>query len=77
MTAMQYVGGGNGLDLPTAPVRYRSARRPAGLDWARIRDQYAANGGKEQPELSVSAETKVHYRTGLPSTYATPEAVER
>jgi hypothetical protein len=71
---MQHVGGGPGLDLPTTPVRYRAARRPAGLDWDAIRDQYVAAGGKAQPELSVSAETKVHHRTGLPSTYATPGA---
>jgi hypothetical protein len=74
MTAMQHVGGGPGLDLPTTPVRYRAARRPAGLDWDGIRAQYVANGGIAQPELSAQAETKVHYRTGLPSTYATPEA---
>jgi hypothetical protein len=67
-----------GLDLPTTPVRYRATRRPAGLDWDGIRASYVARGGKAQPELSVSAETKVHYRTGLPSTYATPEqAIER
>jgi hypothetical protein len=76
MTAMQHVGGGTGLDLPTTPIVYRGDRKPAGLDWGQIRDQYVANGGVAQPELSAQAETKIHYRTGLPSTYATPKPVE-
>ena len=70
MSGLQYVGGGDWLDLPTEPVRYRGAPKHEGLDWGGIRDQYLANGGTEQPDVFADATTIVH-RSGRPNTYVT------
>jgi hypothetical protein len=55
-------GGGDWLDLPTAPIRYRGARKTEGLDWSRIRDQYIANNG--QVDAAVWHQGKVQVVEG-------------
>lgn len=47
----QNAGGGDWLDLPTAPVQHRGAAKPAGLPWAQITEAYIANNGHVDPSV--------------------------
>ena len=46
MTTTTLAGGGDWLDLPTRPVQHRGNRKPEGLPWGEITDQYVAAGGQ-------------------------------
>jgi hypothetical protein len=39
-------GGGDWLDLPTAPVQHRGGPKHVGLPWQRITEEYVAAGGQ-------------------------------
>lgn len=70
--SLTYVGGGDwDRGLPTdKPARYRSRPAATGLNWDAIRDNYLANGGIESPEVfTPNTVTKIHARSGLPTTY--------
>lgn len=70
--SLTYVGGGDwDRGLPTdTPATYRRRPTPTGLDWDAIRDNYVANGGVETPEIfTPDTVTKIHHKTGIPTTY--------
>lgn len=46
MTATMNAGGGDWLDLPTQPIQHRGGKRPEGLPWAQITEDYVARGGQ-------------------------------
>ncbi|MFC5268431.1 hypothetical protein ACFPJ1_40530 [Kribbella qitaiheensis] len=46
MTITQNAGGGDWFDLPTRPVQHRGNRKPEGLPWTELTEQYVARGGQ-------------------------------